>query len=293
MARRGSAATFGLPEPRAAARRFERAAETFADASFVHDETRAQLLERLDFVRIPDDGLLVDLGAGPGTGALALATRYPRARVLALDRSPAMLRLARTAGLAAVAGDAERLPLRDAGIALVFANLVLPWCSPAAFFAEVARVLSPDGALVFATLGPDTLGEIRRAFGADPAIHVHGLFDMHDLGDLALAAGLEEPVLSAENMTVTYPNLAAIVRDLRACGATNVAAGRRSTLTGARRWQAFEQALEASRREGRLALTVEVVYGQAFGRSRRRVPQERGEIAVPLSEIRRRHDDRR
>lgn len=286
MARRSAAASLALPDPRAAARRFERAARTFASGSAVHDEARARLLERLDFVRLREDGLLIDLGAGPGAGALALTRRYPRARVLAVDRSPAMLGLARAAGLVAVAGDAERLPLRDGSAALILSNLALPWCRPDLFFAEAARVLATDGALLFTTLGPDTLGEIRRAFGSDDAaIHVHGFVDMHDLGDLALAAGLEEPVLSVEHMTITYRDLAAIVRDLRACGATNVAPGRRSTLTGVGRWRAFEQALEDARRGGRLEMTVELIFGQAFGASRRRRGPRGGEVVVPLSEI--------
>jgi len=289
MARRGAGAAEALPDPRAAARQFERAAATFAAASFVHDEARTRLLERLEYLRVREDGLLIDLGSGPGAGALALARRFPAGHVLAIDRSPAMLRAVRARGLAAVAGDAEHLPLAEGSAALVLANLVLPWCRPDAFFAEVARVLAPDGVLLFATLGPDTLTEVRRAFGRDdPAIHVHGCFDMHDLGDLALAAGLEEPVMSVEQMTVTYADIAAIVRDLRACGATNVAPGRRATLTGPARWRAFERALEATRRDGRLAVTVELVFGQAFGRSAgRRAGPERNEVAVPLSAIRR------
>src|SRR5690606_11226722 len=86
-----------LPDPRAARRRFDRAADTFDAASVVHDEARARLLERLDFMRV-DPRVAVDLGAGLGEGASALHVRYPRARLLALDSSPRMLAVCRSCG---------------------------------------------------------------------------------------------------------------------------------------------------------------------------------------------------
>ena len=75
------------------------------------------------------------------------------------------------------------------------------------------------GAVLFATLGPDSLQEVRAAFAAvDDRIHVHAAFDMHDLGDLALAAGLAEPVLDVDRIEVTYRASAGLVRDLRGMG---------------------------------------------------------------------------
>jgi malonyl-CoA O-methyltransferase len=139
-----------LPDQRAARRGFAAAAATFDDACFVHDETRARLLARLDLVRLAPR-TIVDLGCATGRGARALAARYRDARVVAVDSSAAMLRAARGAGDAfvAVTGDAERLPLRDGAVQLVLANLTLPWCDPRALFAEAARVLEPGGLLPF------------------------------------------------------------------------------------------------------------------------------------------------
>ncbi len=142
-----------------------------------------------------------------------------------------------------VGGDAERLPLATGSVQLVLANLVLPWCRPQNLFVEAARVLEAGGLLLFATLGPDSLQEVRRAWAAvDDRLHVHAAFDMHDLGDLALAAGLAEPVLDVDRLELTYERPAALVRDLRAWGAVNVAAGRRRELTGPKRWRAFDDA---------------------------------------------------
>jgi malonyl-CoA O-methyltransferase len=276
-----------LPEKRAARRAFDRA-RGFDTACFLHDETRGRLLERLDLVRL-EPQLAIDLGCATARGAIALAARYPAARVLAIDSSSGMLRAAAANTVSAVAvlgGDAEMLPLRSHCADLVLANLVLPWCRPDRVFAEAARVLAEGGAMLFATLGPDSLREVRTAFGVvDERIHVHAAFDMHDLGDLALAAGLAEPVLDVDHLAVTYAELAGLVRDLRAAGAINVAGGRRRSLTGPKRWQRFAAGLAPA--AGRLAITVELILGQAWGRGPR---GGRGEVLVPIDRIRRRSE---
>lgn len=282
-----------LPSPRAARTAFERAGGRFADASVVHDETRRELLSRLELMRI-DPRRIVDLGCAHGAGASALAGRYPRARVLAVDTSPAMLAAARRrCGTLAdwLCADAERLPLPARAAELVFANMLLPWCRPERLFAEAARILDVSGLFMFSTLGPDSLGQLRRAWaGADDSIHVHGFFDMHDLGDLLVGAGLAEPVLDVDRIELTYTDVRSLVGDLRASGGINVAAGRRRGLTGRGRWDAFEQALLSGSRGGRFAVTLELIFGQAWG-----APQTEGrggprEFAVPVGRIRRRSD---
>jgi malonyl-CoA O-methyltransferase len=277
-----------LPEKRAARRAFDRAAD-FDSACFIHDAARERLLERLELVNLAPR-TVVDLGCATGRGAAALAARYVGARVLAVDASTGMLRAtaARGDGVAGIGGDAEQLPLRSHTIDLLFASLVLPWCRPDIVFAEAARVLAPGGVLLFATLGPDSLAEIRRAFAAvDNRIHVHAAFDMHDLGDLAMKAGLAEPVLDVDRLTVTYAEPARLWHDLRAVGAGNVAGGRRRELTGRGRWSRFERTL-APRLGERFSVTVELIFGQAFGRGPVQTQRRAGgttEIAVPIERI--------
>lgn len=289
-------AEHALPDKRAVRRAFDRA-RAFDDVWVVHDEARGRLMERLDFFRVMPE-LVVDLGCGTGRGLCGLAARYPGARILGVDASGGVLGAAYLTSAGAsqrtvvLGGDAEALPLKAASVQLLFANLCLPFCRPDRVFAEAARVLADGGLFVFSTVGPDTLQEVRRAWlDVDDGVHVHAAFDMHDLGDLALASGLAEPVLDVDRLEVTYPDPAALVRDLRGCGAVNTAAGRRRGLTGVSRWRAFERGLVASGgSDGRFAVTVELVLGQAWGRGRAqssRAPSH-GEVEVPIEKIGRR-----
>lgn len=281
-----------LPEKRAARRAFD-GATAFETACFVHDEARGRLLERLDVLRL-DPAVAIDVGCATGGGAAALAARYPTARVVAVDSSTEMLHAAAArvagGGVGVLGGEAEALPVRAAAADLVFANLVLPWCRPDRLFAEAARVLTEGGAFLFATLGPDTLQEVRTAFaGVDDRIHVHAAFDMHDLGDLCMAAGLAEPVLDVDRLNVTYADVGALVRDLRAVGGSNVAGARRRALTGRRRWGRFVERLPRGP-DGRFGVTVELILGLAWGLGPRPARGADGEIRVPVAAIKRRSE---
>lgn len=261
-----SPATFELD--RAALRRsFDRAAAGYDESAVLQAEVRQQLLARLDYVTLEPE-VVLDVGCGTGHAARALASRYPSARIVALDLAEGMLRQARRHGSGLlVCGDAMRLPLADASVDLVFSSLTLQWCTDLdAVFAEFRRVLRPRGLLNFTTFGPDTLFELRGAWGqADGQVHVSEFADMHDIGDGLVRAGLAEPVLDVERFTLTYPDVFGLMRDLKAIGAHNAAAQRPRGLTGRGRLVAMQAAYERHRRDGVLPATYEVVFGQAWG----------------------------
>ncbi len=180
-----------------ARRAFERAAATYDAAAALQNEVGSRLVERLDFIRMQPRRIL-DLGAGTGVFTRVLGRRYRRADVTALDIAPAMLQQARARGgwwrraPRCVCGDAEALPFADASFDFIFSNLMLQWCVdlPAAL-RELRRVLAPGGLLMFTTLGPDTLGELRASWSAvDGYTHVNPFIDMHDVGDALLLASL-------------------------------------------------------------------------------------------------------
>ncbi|HEX6268450.1 MAG TPA: methyltransferase domain-containing protein [Burkholderiales bacterium] len=245
---------------RAARRRFERAAGTYAEASRLEAEISARMLERLDYIRLAPRRVL-DAGSGPPRRELA--RRYPKAGVIALDFSLAMLPRPTLLGrvlrgnLFPVCGDLERLPIADGAVDLVWSNMALHWLSePLAAFREFKRVLAPDGLLMFSTLGPDSLKELRAAAGAK---RVHRFIDMHDLGDMLLAAGLSNPVMDMEMLSFAYPDAERLLRDLRASGQTSAGADRPRGLAGRRFAAELRRALGDKPRA-----TFEVVYGHAW-----------------------------
>jgi malonyl-CoA O-methyltransferase len=284
-------------DPRLVRRSFDRAARTYDSAAAVQVEIRRRLLERLDIVRLAPAAVL-DLGAGTGHASRELKRRYGSAKVIALDSSLPMLRASgRQQGLlrrfAPVCADAHRLPLRSGSLDLVFSNLMLEWChDPDAVFAEVARVLRPQGLFTFTTLGPDTLKEVRELWrGIDGAIHVHRFIDMHDFGDALLRAGFAEPVMDTERLTVTYPGLGALLEELRGSGSRNVAHGRPLGLTSRARGAALLARGATLARNGPLSISVEVIHGHAWAPKERKSRRAGDEVLVPIAALRSRRKD--
>ena len=264
-----------FPEKGAVRRSFERAASGYDRHAVLQREVGARLAQHLDPMRIAPR-TVIDLGCGTGEAFAELRRRFPAARVVGIDLSPNMLRQARArtpawkrllgaAPAALACADAERLPLAAASAGLAWSNLMLQWCRPEAVFAEVARVLEPGGVFLFSTFGPDTLKELRAAFAAvGPGEHVNTFVDMHDLGDALVHAGLAEPVMEMEIVTLEYASVEAVARDLKAIGASNALPGRPRGLSGRGRWQRMAERYERERRAGALPATYEVVYGHAW-----------------------------
>lgn len=262
-------------DKRAVRRSFDRAATSYDAAAVLQHEVCRRGLERLDFIRHAPLRIL-DAGSGTGNAWRGLTARYPRARIVALDLAPAMLRQARAAAPwhqrwlrrlpAPVCGDLEQLPLASGCMDLVWSNLALQWVNalPRAF-AEMRRVLAPGALFMFTTFGPDTLKELRAAqAGTDGRPHVSGFIDMHDIGDLLVQAGFADPVIDMETFTLTYADVRSLMRDLKAIGARNAAADRPPGLSGKGWLAAVTRNYETLRRDGQLPATFEVVYGHAW-----------------------------
>src|SRR6185312_3108465 len=164
----------------------------------------------------------------------------------------------------AICGDITRLPLAAGAIDLVWSNMALHWAAdPLAALKEFHRVLAVGGLAMFSTLGPDTLAELREAAGPE---RVHRFADMHDIGDMLVAAGFADPVMDMERLRIEYSGGGALVADLRASGQTHAGAARARGLAGARFRAALETRLAALRERsgGKLAVSYEVVYGHAW-----------------------------
>jgi malonyl-CoA O-methyltransferase len=162
--------------------------------------------------------------------------------------------------------DIENLPIANASMGLVWSNLALQWCNHLDdAFAEVVRVLQPNGLFMFSTFGPDTLKELRAASN-NGHTHVSRFIDMHDIGDALTRAGFSAPVLDVERYTLTYDDAKSVMKDLKSIGAHNATQGRARGLQGKGFLRNLTQNYEQFRTQGKLPATFEVVYGHAWTR---------------------------
>jgi malonyl-CoA O-methyltransferase len=222
--------------------------------------------------------VVVDLGCGPGRASAAMQKRWPKARVLALDLALPMLHAAKRASgkpsrwslrkpFDSICADARALPLADNTVDLLFSNLCLQWVEDLpAVFAGFRRVLRPGGLLLLSSFGPDTLHELRAAFAqADAAPHVSPFASIAQVGDALMHAGFRNPVLDRDAMATHYADLPALMRELRAIGATNALRSRRSTLTGKSRFARAAEAYEVERgNDGLLPASWEIITAMAW-----------------------------
>ena len=272
-----------IPDKSLARRSFESAAAGYDEAAALQQEVGQRLLQRLDLVKIQPERIL-DLGSGTGRCIPDLFARYKNAGVVALDIALPMLEHARKRSRwlrrpRCVCADAEILPFADGSFDLVFSNLMLQWCVQLeTVFAELQRVLRPGGLLLFTSFGPDTLHELRGSWQqVDGFSHVNAFLDMHDVGDALLRARFADPVMDVERLTVTYPDVWKLMRELKQIGAHNVTVGRPRGLTGRKRMRRLVEVYEQYRSNGVLPASYEIVNGHAWSTS--------GQCGVSLESI--------
>ena len=273
---------------------FSRAADSYSLHAKVQLEIGKRLCQRFEYYKLMPSRVL-DLGSGPGVFTHQLKSRFPKAHVVALDISHPMLkqikrRLRRP--ISKIAGSINLLPFRDKSFDVIFANQVIHWASSfEVLFKEIHRVLKPSGVFVFSTLGPDTFKELATAWdGVDKHQHIYHFEDMHLLGDALLRSRFLEPVVDMEYLTVRYPNVKALARDLKAQGVNYAGTAIRKGLLTPRLWRKFELAYEAFRDSDKLLpLTYEVIYGQAWG-SQVQLSSPSGEVIVPISQLKKKEN---
>lgn len=269
-----------LFDARQVRRGFSRAAGGYASAASLQREIEARLLEMLDYRDEPALGLappgcVVDLGAGHGHAALAMQRRWPQARVLAIDAALPMLRAMPRPRLgwltgkrvpARICADARALPLADGCVDVLFSNLCLQWVEDLpCVLATFRRVLRPGGLLLFSLFGPETLCELREAFAqADDAPHVSPFAAIAQIGDALTFAGFRDPVLDRDVIVEHHPGMDALMRSLRALGATNALSARRWALTGRGRFAQAASAYEQWREPAGLPASWEVITAMAL-----------------------------
>ena len=271
----------------------DRAAPGFAETGdFLVREVGERLVGRLDDVKRRFARVL-DLGCH--SGQLAPLLRRQAAPQLLVEADLSRSMVARAGGPARVAADEEWLPFRADSLDFVVSALSLHWVNdlPGALV-QIRQALRPDGLLLAAMLGGDTLFELRAAFlqaeaGREGGVrpHVSPFPDVETLGALLQRTGFALPVVDSDRITVTYDSTTALMHDLRAMGEANATQGR------ARHFARREtlRALEACYREafghedGRIPATFQVLYLTGWKpHDSQQQPARRGSGTVRLSD---------
>ncbi len=212
-------------------------------------------------------GVGLDVGSGTGVYSLALAQIESVTQVVSLDIADGMLRYAQQQrhheAINWLQADAESIPLAEASVDFIFANLSLQWSErPSVLFAELARVLKPGGMLAFNTLGPKTLHELRHAWeNVDPFVHVNEFIGLSQLVE-AMPTTLVADRFESFDKVLSYSQLGDLLNELKGIGASNHNQGRPAGLGGRSRLNALYNAYEGFRNKNdQLPATYEVICG--------------------------------
>jgi SAM-dependent methyltransferase len=166
--------------------------------------------------------------------------------------------------------DSETLPLTPESIDLAVSALALHFVNDLpGVLSQLRRALRPDGLLLAAMLGGETLSELRQAFAAAEAECEGGVSprvapfaDLRDIGALLQRAGFALPVTDVDRVVVRYDSAFALMHDLRGMGATNILLDRRRTPT--RRTTLLRMAEIYGERfadpDGRIRATFDIVW---------------------------------
>ncbi len=229
-------------------------ARALGPETFLIDRIADELGERLSAVLRPFERA-VDLGTP--TDALR--------RVLAASGKVAFI-----VGAESVAADEEALPFAASSLDLVVSALSLQFINdlPGTLI-QIRRALKADGLLLAALIGGDSLTELRESFaeaeseiegGVSPRIAPFA--DVRELGALLQRAGFALPVVDSDRLTVRYPTVFALMRDLRRMGATNILSDRRRKPLRRATLQRMTEiyAKRFADTDGRLRATFEIVF---------------------------------
>ncbi len=243
----------------------QRRARALGPETFLIDKVAAEMGERLAIV-LRRFERVVDLGTPTGSVRQALAENDGIGSIVAAEPGIAESRVAALR----VTADEEALPFADSSLDLVVSALALQFVNdlPGTLI-QIRRALKPDGLLLAALVGGDSLTELRESFAAAESEIEGGVSprvapfaDLRALGALLQRAGFALPVVDSDRLTARYATVFSLMHDLRRMGATNVLVERRRTplkrATLQRMAEIYAERFADS--DGRLRATFEIIW---------------------------------
>ncbi|MDX2274923.1 MAG: methyltransferase domain-containing protein [Hyphomonadaceae bacterium] len=239
--------------------RKRRAAGGFHDATFLHKRSAKDLAERLEAIPRPFPRALA-LGGGALFREALAASPLLAARIGELTEAD-------IAG-APMEIDPEHLPFADTSFDLIVSPLLLHWVNdlPGAFI-QLQRALKPDGLLLAALFGGETLHELRFSLleaeselRGGAALRVAPFADLQDIAGLLQRAGFALPAADRDLVTVRYREPLRLLADLRAMGETAALSERAPPLRRDVLMRAMEiYAQRYADADGRVRATFEII----------------------------------
>ena len=262
--------------------------EKYKKSAFLQHEMADRLCQRLSYTRIDAQSILVPTASDHYLVAL-LRERFPSAHLVTSDESWSYQNHYASQHSLNVASASVQQPFKAEQFDLIVANACLHMDEdPSDLLLEWRRLLKPGGLLLFATFGPDTLTELRQicqSVFSEP--HVADFLDMHYLGDALLALHFNDPVVDLEWVTVHYNSLRGLHRDLHATASAYSSLKPERHAMHRAGWKAIQAQYERLRQEDGLPVTVELVFGQAWGpvATKTTTTDQVEEVCVPVSSI--------
>jgi SAM-dependent methyltransferase len=237
-------------------------ARRLGPATFLIERVAQDLAERLGAV-VRNFDVAVDLGTPTADLRRALAGNPAIGLLIAASSNIDRV------GLALIADD-EALPFANASVDLVVSAFSLQTVNDLpGTLVQVRRALKPDGLLLAALLGGETLVELRQSFAAAESEIEGGVSprvapfaDVREIGALLQRAGFALPVADVDRVTVRYASVFALMHDLRRMGATNVLTERRRTPLRRATLQRMAEIYQGnfSDPDGKLRATFDIVW---------------------------------
>jgi malonyl-CoA O-methyltransferase len=247
-------------------------ARSFGDAAAIYDQY-AHVQRRLaeDLVNLCPlfnaGAKVLDLGCGTGFVAELLNRKNAELDLYLADLALPMVRQARLKlSFPALAADAEFLPFADNSFNGIVSSLTLQWCRDLTPVARGARrILQPGGRLIFSTLGPGTLAELKNAWRqVDTYTHVNHFQTPEQIKRELEAAGLNLISVAQYSVVAEYAELMSLLKELKAIGAHNMNSTQKPGLTGLHQLRKLERAYQSFRNaHGQLPATYDVLLVHA------------------------------
>lgn len=246
---------------------------------WLHADIAVRMAERLPLIKLQPPRVL-QWSAFLGASEAALRAAYPQAEQLLVEPIAALRERSQTLapkkggwwtawrGRESAAAAPVWLPQEapESAAELLWANMYLHLSpDPQALLRLWHRALAVDGFVMFSCLGPDSWRELRTLYTSlGWGLAGPEWIDMHDVGDMLVEAGFADPVMDQERITLTWGEPAKLLDDLRTLGG-NLSPGRfAGWRTPAWRRGLLRELEQLRGPDGRLRLSLELVYGHAF-----------------------------